>query len=484
MPSLTRRSFLQSSLLLTGASLAAVPLRSAQTASVGANEAIRIGIIGLNGKGRPHLKQLLATAGVRVTALCDVDPAHLQAAAKEAGGSPFATTDARRLLERSDVDAVVIATGNHWHALLTVWACQAGKDVYVEKPISRTIWEGRQMVKAAQRYGRVVQAGTQYRSEPGLAEARAYVNSGALGRIRFIHTLAHRPREAIGRTMPWYPDGLDYDLFCGPAPMEPLRRTQLHYDWHWMWATGNGDLGNNGIHVIDVALAFAGHRTPPRRVLSVGGRFGFDDFGETPNTQLAVYDYADVPVFFEFRNLPAKPGVNYADQYRGQRTGVVVQCEGGYVSGLVGAAAYDNDGKRIRAFEGDGGKGHMDNFLAAARSRRIADLAAPVDLSHVSTVLCHTGNLSYRTGAPAAWADVAKAVEGFAEVPALAADMKRHVETHGIDPDKQRFTLGEWLTLEGDTISAVASGDPARLAQAQYLEKETQRPPYRIPETV
>jgi len=484
MPSFNRRSFLRSSLLLAGASLAAAPLRSAQSAPIGANGAIRIGVIGLNGKGRPHLKQLLATSGVRVTALCDVDPAHLQAAVNDAGPGVFATTDARRLLERSDVDAVVIATGNHWHALLTVWACQAGKDVYVEKPVSRTIWEGRQMVKAARRYGRVVQAGTQYRSETGLAEARAFVASGALGRIQYIHTVAHRPREPIGRTAPWYPDGLDYDLFCGPAPMAPLTRTQLHYDWHWMWATGNGDLGNNGIHVIDVALAFAGHRAPPRRVLSLGGRFAFGDAGETPNTQLAVYDYADVPVFFEFRNLPAKPGVNFADQYRGQRTGVVVQCEGGYVSGLVGAAAYDRDGKRIQAFAGDGGKGHMDNFLAAVRSRRSADLAAPVDVSHVSTVLCHAGNLSYRTGAQAPWSAVAKAVEATGEGAALAADLKRHVEVHGVDVERHPFTLGEWLTLDGDTVAGVGSGDPARLAEARFLEKETQRPPYVIPETV
>jgi hypothetical protein len=479
MTPLPRRAFLKSSLLLAGA--AAAPWRSVHAQPRGANDAVRIGILGLGNKGAAHLKDLASVAGARVVALCDVDPAVLRKAAATAPGV-FTSTDPRRVLERADVDAVVVATPNHWHALLTVWACQAGKDVYVEKPMSRTVAEGRQMVAAARRYDRVVQVGTQYLSERGLREAKAWLDEGHLGRIRHVHTVAHRPRGGIGRRRPWYPEGLDYDLFCGPAPMEPLRRDELHYDWHWMWSTGNGDLGNNGIHVIGAGLMFAGHAAPPRRVLGLGGRFGVDDVAETPNTMVTLYDYADIPVTFEFRNLPAKPGVNYADQYHGQRTGIVVHCEGGHFAGLVGGAAYDREGKRVRAFEGDGGKGHMANFLAAVRSRRRDDLAAAVDRGHVPTVLCHYGNISYRLGAKARFGDVRRAVESVPGLPDFAGDLKAHLATHGIDTEGPQLTLGPWLDLAGDDLVKVASDRADALEHGRYLLEETARPPYRLPE--
>jgi hypothetical protein len=322
--------------------------------------------------------------------------------------------------------------------------------------------------------------GTQYRSERGLLEAKAWLEQGNLGRIQHVHTVAHRPRGAIGRRRPWYPDGVDYDLFCGPAPMEPLRRDELHYDWHWMWSTGNGDLGNNGIHVIDAGLMFAGHATQPRRVLGLGGRFAVDDVGETPNTMLTIYDYADVPVSFEFRNLAAKPGVNYADQYHGQRTGVVVHCEGGYFSGLVGGAAYDRDGKRVRAFEGDGGKGHMANFIAAVRTRERRTMAAEVERSHVATTLCQYGNISYRLGEKAVLPAVRKATGQVAGLPDFVGDLKTHLETHGVDVSRPALTLGPWLGLAGDDLARVENDQADRLDDGRFLLKETQRPPYRI----
>jgi len=199
---------------------------------------------------------------------------------------------------------------------------------------------------------------------------------------------------------------------------------------------------------------------------------------------LTLYDYPDVPVSFEFRNLAAKPDVTYADQYHGQRTGVVVHCEGGMFAGLVGGAAFDRDGKRIRAFEGDGGKGHMENFLQAVRSRDRSRMAAPVDLSHVATTLCHYGNISYRLGESARVEQVRRSPEQAAGFPDFVSDLKTHVETHGVDLDRHRFTLGPWLDLAGDELAAVEGGDPAKLAHGRHLLKETQRPPYQIPDTV
>lgn len=491
MVSLPRRSFLQKSSLAAGVALAAAagfrPSVHAQPA--GANSAVRLGLIGLGRKGVPHLKNLLAMDGVRVVALCDVDPQHLARAAALFPAdrpAPFRTTDARELIGRADVDAVMIVTCNHWHALLTVWACQAGKDVYVEKPMSRTVWEGRKMIEAATKYGRIVQVGTHYRSESGLAEAISFLHGGGLGKIHHIRAIVYNLRPSIGRKAPWYPDALSYDTFCGPAPMRPLERNELHYDWHWAWDTGNGELGNNGVHVLDIALRIAKHAAAPRRILSFGGRYGIDDVAETPNAHVAVYDYPSIPLYFEHRALPAKPGVNFMDQHGGLRVGVVAHCEGGSLSGLVGATAYDRDGKVVKKFTGDGGAGHVPNFFAAVRSRRKADLAAPVETGHLSAALCHYGNISYRVGDAAPAARIDAALGDFPAGTALHRELQTHLGVHGVDLARTPFRLGPWLDLDasGDGIAKLDTPDPAALAHARFLLRETQRPPYAIPETV
>lgn len=489
MSTFTRRNFLQKSTLAAGAALAARFQPSALAAPAGANDAVRLGLIGLNGKGAAHLKNLLKMDGVRVTGLCDVDPSVLERTAALMPGNqlpPFKTTDARELLARADIDAVMIVTTNHWHALLTVWACQAGKDVYVEKPMSRTVWEGRKMIEAAARYGRIVQVGTHYRSETGLAEAIKYLHAGELGRIKHIRAIVYNLRTSIGRKLPWYPEGLNYDIFCGPAPMRPLERNKLHYDWHWKWDTGNGELGNNGVHVLDIALRIARHGSAPRRILSFGGRYVIDDVADSPNTHVAVYDYPGIPLLFEHRALPARPGVNFMDQHGGLRTGVIAHCEGGYVSGLVGATAHDPAGKVIRKFAGDGGATHVRNFFDAVRSRRKQDLAAPVETGHLSAALCHFGNISYRVGEAAPGARIDEALGAFPAAGEIHRELQAHLKLHEVDVAKQPFRLGPWLQLDavGDGITATDSRQESALAHARFLLKETQRPPYVIPEQV
>jgi predicted dehydrogenase len=493
MPSLDRRSFLKSTTLAAGAALAARFTPSTWAQAAGANGDVRLGVVGLNDKGATHINDILKLTGVRIVALCDVDPNILAREVEKLKAQQitvFATTDARRLFERSDVDAVVIATSNHWHALLTIWACQAGKDVYVEKPVSRTLWEGRKMVEAAAKYGRVVQAGTQYRSDTGWPEAIAWLQAGHLGKIRCIHTICYKLRESIGRRLPWYPDWLDYDMYCGPTPMVPLTRRRLDYDWHWEWRTGNGELGNNGVHVLDLGRRVAGHEVLPARVTSVGGHYGVDDVQETPNTQLVVYDYGAgrVPMMFESRALPAERDVKFMDNFRGMRgpNGLSVLCEGGYLTGYTGSVAYDPAGKQIQRFTGDGGRNHMTNFLDAVRARRASDLTAPIATGHASTSVCHLGNIAHRVGRTADLAAARQAVEAFPDALAALEDMQRNLGVHGIDFAKVPVTVGPWLQVDGasESIAAVNGGDETTLEHARFLLKETQRVPWVIPDAV
>jgi predicted dehydrogenase len=488
MSAFTRRSFLQQTSAAAGVALAASLRPSVHAAPAGANNAIRVGVIGLN-KGAQHLKNLLKMDGVRVAGLCDLDPAVLARIAKSMPADqpkPFTTTDARELINRKDIDAVMVVAANHWHALLTVWACQAGKDVYVEKPMSRTVWEGRKMIEAATKYNRIVQVGTHYRSETGLAEAIQYLHAGELGKIHHIRAIVYNLRLSIGRQLPWYPTDVNYDLFCGPTPMRPLERTKLHYDWHWNWDTGNGELGNNGVHVLDIALRIAKHNGPPRRIMSCGNRYGIDDVAVTPNTHLAVYDYPQIPLLFEHRALPAKPGVSYLDQVGGLRTGVIAYCEGGTVAGLIGATAFDPAGKVIKKFVGDGGGTHVKNFFDAVRSRRKQDLAAPVETGHLSASLCHFGNISYRVGETAAPAAIDAALAPFPAAAGIHRELQTHLGVHGVDLAKNPFRLGPWLNLDaiGDGITAVSPASEGTLEHARFLLKETQRPPYVIPDQV
>ena len=478
MNNLTRRGFVRAA---ASATLAFPALR---LGAAGSNADIRVAVIGLGGKGRSHVKMLLKFPGARLTALCDVDPQRLAeqvTAAKEAGVTVAVATDPRRILERKDVDAVVIATPNHWHAVLTVWACRAGKDVYVEKPVSHSIGEGPRMIEAARKYGRIVQSGTQYRSDEGIRAATAWIREGHIGRPRSAHIAWYEYRPSIGRAAPHRPENLDYDLYCGPAEAIPLTRPKLHYDWHWFWSTGDGDLGNSGVHPIDACRFMAGLESLPRRALCLGGRFGVDDAAETPNTQLTLLDYPGLPMLVENRNLPAKPGQKAMDAFRGIREGFALDCEGGAFVGLKGGGAiYDRDGKRLKQFPGEGGGRHMANFLDAVRSRRGGDLNAPVLQGHYSSTICHLGNLSWRLGRTenlAACRDVVRNHPGAAEV---VDQLSQHLSANQLNADRARFTVGPWIELDATTgaITTVAGADSATLARARTLAEGTHRAPY------
>ncbi|MHC4499369.1 MAG: Gfo/Idh/MocA family protein, partial [Planctomycetota bacterium] len=398
MKDITRRDFMKSSV---AAGVAwALPFSRAS----GANDDIHVAVVGCRSKGAQHIEVFHGLEGVRVVALCDADTEILDQQVdkfKERNEKVDTYTDVRKVLDDKAIDAIVTATPNHWHALITVWACQAGKDVYVEKPISHNIWEGRKAVEAARKYGRIVQAGTQNRSDVGLQEAVEYIQGGNLGRILWAHGLWFKMRPSIGRVKgpQKVPEHIDYNLWTGPAPLKPLMRENLHYDWHWDWDTGDGDMANLGAHQIDDCRWIIGQSGLPPRVISLGGRFGYVDDGHTPNTQVAVFDYKPVPIILETRGLPRQKGIRASDHYRGTSSGNVIQYEHGYfVGGRGGGWAYDNDGKKIKQFKGDGGGGHQANFIQAMRSRKLSDLNADILEGHVSAVLCHAANISYRLG--------------------------------------------------------------------------------------
>lgn len=472
---LLKRTVLAGTVLLAGKNI------------LGANDEIRLAIIGLGNKGRDHVRQFSNLPGVRIAALCDVDPQRLAERVKDFEGI-FSHTDPRRILDRNDIDVVVIATPDHWHALLAIWACQSGRDVYVEKPVSHNILEGRKIVEAGIKYGRIVQAGTQYRSDEGLIEAADYIREGRIGKMQWGHVVWYELRGSIGKVAPYLPDGLDYDLYCGPADKKPLRRKRLHYDWHWIWSTGTGDLGNSGIHAFDVCRWFAGYKGLPRRAVCLGGRFAVDDAGQTPNTQLTLLDYSKAPIIIENRNLPKQKGIKALDHYRQVREGIILQCEGGYFAGLRGGGwVYDNQGKRIKQFAGDGGSQHVANFLKAVRNRNANILNAPIQEGHISSACCHLGNLSYRLGSPTDSAELHNMMEKSPQVTDTIDKLQQHLHDNGVDLKKHPMICGPQLTVNEQTqeiIHVDGYDAKARLAQAKQIAHGTYRPPFLMPDKV
>jgi predicted dehydrogenase len=472
----TRRSFLKTT-AAAGAALSLPAKLWSQTS--GANDDVRLAVIGFHGQGGSHIGHFDKAKGCRIVALCDVDENVLNGAAKklrENGRTITTYRDVRKLLESKEVDAVSIATPNHWHALISIWACQAGKDVYVEKPVSHNVWEGRKIVEAARKYKRIVQAGTQSRSNGGWREGLKWVREGNLGKIKVARGLCYKRRASIGKVdgpQP-IPISIDYDLWCGPSPKIPLMRKSLHYDWHWVWLTGNGDIGNQGIHEMDLCRWAIGKSELSPRVFSVGGRLGYDDDGETPNTQFVVHDYGDSLIIFEVRGLPAFPDRSEMDDYRGQRIGVVVECENGY---LAGTTAYDNNGEVIKKLTGSG-ENHMDNFLRAVRSRKQSDLNADILEGHLSSALCHTGNISYRLGHKSPPQEIYDALKADKAAEETLQRMEQHLVTHGVDLRKNQATLGAFLKMDPKTETFIDNPYANEFLTRKYRE------PFVVPEKV
>ena len=395
-----RRQFLSAAIAAgVTSSLAARSLTAAS-----ANEEIRIGFISCGNRAKKLMDQFDSVSGVKVTALCDVDEDRLGAAKQR---YPDAKTfkDMRDLIAIKSVDAVVISTCNHWHCLAAIWAMEAGKDVYVEKPLSHSQWEGLQVVAAARKYDRICQIGTQQRSDPMQADIKKFLHDEkALGEIQVARVNHYFIRKPIGKRGTPLPTAknIAYDLWLGPAQDTPIYRDKLHYDWHWDWNTGSGDMGNWGVHILDDVRnnVFQDSVALPKRIQAGGGRVAFSDAGQTPNVHYAYFDTGSIPVLIGLTNLPAQPGSKKRADHLGPHSGYIAHCEGGRYEGQRGkGVAFDADGKVIKEFTGNRGDVlHQQNFIDAVRSRDRSILNAEVSVGNDSTGWCNLANLAYRAG--------------------------------------------------------------------------------------
>jgi predicted dehydrogenase len=481
MPGPTRRRFLEDSLRAATAALGATafaPLTQAEElAPAGPNNTIQIACVGVRQRGLEHIRSYLGLPGVTVAAVCDVDRGVAERAARQIetkiGRKPAVYQDLRKLYDNKEIDAVSLAMPVHWHTLAAVWAMEAGKDVYVEKPVSHNVHEGRILAEVARKRGRICQAGTQSRSHPATRDAVQFIHAGGIGKVRLARGLCYRPRASIGiKPDGPVPEGVDYDLWLGPAPKRPFNPNRFHYEWHWMWDYGVGDLGNQGIHQMDIARWALNKNALPARVLALGGRFGYRDQGETPNTLLTFYEYGDADLIFEVRGLAT-------GDLKGAKVGDIVYGSEGYAvftANYGRVVVFDNQDRPIRTFEGSGS--HFRNFIAAVRSRRMSDLNAPVLEGHLSSALCHLGNVSYRLGKPAPFSDKTKRFGDDAEAYATFARFEGHLAENGVRLEESTYRLGRSLRIDAAREKFVGDREANALLTRPY------RRPFVVPDKV
>ena len=388
-------------------------LSSARLLSSSPNDTVRVACVGLRSRGKDHLEAYAKLPNVAIAALCDIDESVLNQAAGEVERTgakrPVLYADLRRLLEDKSIDAISLATPNHWHTLQTVWSCQAGKDVYVEKPCSHDMFEAKQIVAAARKYDRIVQQGSQSRSSIALQEGMRKIREGLIGDVYMARGLCFKWRDTIGRTpVEPVPAGVNYDLWLGPAPQHAFTRNRFHYNWHWFWDYGNGDLGNQGIHELDIARWGLGVKYPSK-VSAIGGHFMFDDDQETPNTLTATFEFDEggkkCTMVFEVRHWISNHEAGISEK-RGGEGKVYPNTIGNVFYGSRGYMAIDGY-RSYKTWLGEkqepgpsatGDGDHFANFITAVRSRKRRDLAAEIEEGAASTVLIHLANLSYRLG--------------------------------------------------------------------------------------
>jgi hypothetical protein len=479
MAQLNRRDFIKQG-LAAGAAFSVAPalVRAAQS------DEVNVGFISCGSRANQLMSNFEKVAGLNVGGLCDPDEGRL---AKTGQRYPDAKQwkDLRGLLDDDTIDAVVVSTCNHWHCLAAIWAMEAGKDVYVEKPLSHSQWEGRQTVNAARKYDRICQVGTQQRSDPMQAEIKKFLHEEqALGKIVSARVNRYGVRGPIGkRDTPLEIDpGIDYDLWLGPAQDEPIYRDNLQYDWHWDWNTGSGEMGNWGVHVLDDLRnnVFQDKVALPKRIFGGGGRVAWNDAGETPNVHFVYFDTGGIPVVIGLSNLTKAPGDRGTASHPGPGSGYIAYCEGGRFEGQRGGAkAFDNDGQIVKEFKGTGGNDlHQQNFIDAVRSRKVEDLNTDVEVGHLSTGWCNLANIAFQTGKPFDEQDAGQ-VEGDQGVwSSLLDEMRVHLSAHGLKIDGGEIVLSPMLTV--DVESETFTGEHADAANA--LLKRQYRTGYEVPE--
>ena len=474
----TRRTFLREGLMASSA-LAFSPhlLRARQ-----ANDKLAVAVIGCGTRGRVHLAEFAGHPDCEVTYVCDADLSRAESLASQAeqrqGVRPKAVQDLRRAIDDASVDCVAVATCNHWHAPASIWAMQAGKDVYVEKPLSWCVAEGRRVVQASRKYERICQVGTQYRSDATIRTAKRFIDDGGIGRIRMARSITYKRRPSIGPVVDGsVPKSCDYNLWAGPAPMSPITRRRFHYDWHWFWETGNGDVGNSDVHRADLCCWAVNRDKAAGASISFGGRFGYVDSADTPNTQVAVHDLDGITLVAEVRGLPS-------DKFPLPAGAIVYGTDGIVLLHAGGSQLYGVDGKPVRRFEGGKadagtlGGPHFGNFIEAVKTRDRTIQRAEVAQGHVSASVCHLANNSFRLGSPAT-PDEVLARLGEVKIDEDAADLLDrtigHLAKNGVDLKKRPLTLGPWLKFDPEKEQYVDRPDADSLLTREY------RKPFVVP---
>ena len=464
---LSRRDFVERAILAATAALATGSMSQNSNAfepaparRVGPNDKLRVATIGVNGQGGGHLSEWLKLPDVEVVAICDCDPAAYRKVIgkfKDAKTQPAYVQDVRKLLEDKSIDAVSIATPNHWHALMSVWAMQAGKDVYIEKPCSHNVREGRVMTQWARKLGRICQMGVQSRSMTGMRSTLDFVKSGKIGKVSVAKAVCFRRRGSIGMvdTPASIPEGMDFDLWCGPAPKVVPIRKKLHYDWHWVSATGNGDLGNQNPHELDKARWGLGKQELPKRVLSIGGRLGYIDNGDVANSQVTFYEWDDALLISDVRGLDIKSSVTFGLKGVKPFDGASNLWYGtdGYVvaPNYTSGVAFDLDGNVIDQWSGGDYKAHFANFVKAIRSRNYKDLHLDIEDGHLSSALAHLGNVSWQLGKTTSVSDRPKSWSMHKHVAETLDSFEAYTKENNVDFSATKLSLGVELSIDPKT---------------------------------
>jgi predicted dehydrogenase len=456
----------------------------------GANDDIRVAVVGINGRGGRHISNFDKMDGVRVAGLCDVDRRVLERRAKpfkDRNKKVDAYVDIRKLLDNKNIDAISIATTNHWHSLATIWACQAGKDVYVEKPCSHNVFEGRKCVEAAEKYKRIVQHGTQNRSSSGWARQAAAIASGKYGKLLVSKAYASKVRWSIGfKPIKEPPEHVDFNIWLGPARNRPYHDNLVHYNWHWFWDFGNGEIGNQGVHQMDIARWAIPGGTLPKSVMSMGGRWvnsteghpPFTDQAQTPNCQLTVMDFGETLLVFEVIGLNNKVGVD-GKKYS-TKVGNEFYLEEGAIKGGKFYPKGSDKAEDLVKVDIEMGPGNIwENFIHCVRTRKRSDLHADITEAHLSSACCHLGNIAYQLGEQVPGTTRPDVLDRYEEVAKSWETINKTVKgTLGLDLSKSTYQLGPMLRFNPETEKFVRNRRANRLLTRPYRE------PFVVPERV
>ncbi len=497
MSRLNRRQFTS---VAASAFAVAATARVSLAQTPGPNDQLGVCIVGANGRGGEHIRGFNKDPRTNIQAIVDVDREVGKRRAKQIkelqGKEPEVFVDIREALDSGTFDILSCATPNHWHALCGIWAMQAGKDVYIEKPISHNIHEGRALVAAAAKYGRMFQTGTQCRSSTACIDAAAFIADGGIGDVNFARGLCYKRRKSIGPLGDYpIPENVDFELWCGPATYtDPkLTRKSFHYDWHWQRHYGNGDLGNQGPHQTDIARWGLGVNRHPESIVSYGCRLGYDverkdpdyvDAGDTANTEVSIYDYGDKCLVFETRGLDvtesAGPEVDAMfGKGGGNKIGVIFYGSEGYVAQVSygHCKVFDKDMKLTQEFraKNDVGDAHFANFIDAVESRDAASLNADALTGHYSAGVSHLGNISYYLGEDnrSSVDEIKKVVSGIKSLDDNIETLEQtvaHLESNGVDLNRTPLSMGPVLKFDIETEKFVDNNKADSLLTRVYRE--------------